>query len=337
VNRQSMRGFLAMVEREYPDEIVRIRELVRRELDITSTVFELERAGRSPIVVFEKVEGFEMPVVTNLAGNRRLIAAAMGVEPGALATTFRERCQNYRPVELVDCAPWQELVIEGDGVDLTKLPIPVHFAGDAGPYITAGQICARDPQTGVDTTGFHRLMLKGRNRLGVSLHSRRRMYEFHRRAEVRGESLPAAVTLGIHPIHYMGSMAYHYPPNIRKYEIIGALFNEPYRVARCGAAELEVPEGAEIVIEGKILNDVREPEGPFSEFTGYASYRSTENVFVAERIQMRRDAMFHSIASGTASDHILISCVAREGEILNSLRRCPMSLPCTSQPSPAAL
>jgi len=124
---------------------------------------------------------------------------------------------------------------------------------------------------------------------------------------------------------------------IYKYEIIGALFNEPYRVARCGAAELEVPEGAEIVIEGKILNDVREPEGPFSEFTGYASYRSTENVFVAERIQMRRDAMFHSIASGTASDHILISCVAREGEILNSLRRCPMSLPCTSQPSPAAL
>ena len=321
MNRQSMRGFLAMVEGEYPNEIVRIREPVRRELDITSTVFELERAGRSPVVIFGKVEGFEMPVVTNLAGNRRLIAAAMGVEPGALATTFRERCQNYLPVERVDCAPWQELVIEGDEVDLTKLPIPVHFAGDAAPYITAGQICARDPQTGVDTTGFHRLMLKGRNRLGVSLHSRRRMYEFHRRAEARGEPLPAVVTLGIHPIHYMGSMAYHYPLSVRKYEIIGALFDEPYRVVRCSTAELEVPEGAEIVIEGKILNDVREPEGSFSEFTGYASYRSTENVFVAERIQMRRDAMFHSIASGTASDHILISCVAREGEILNSLRR----------------
>jgi 2,5-furandicarboxylate decarboxylase 1 len=82
-----------------------------------------------------------------------------------------------------------------------------------------------------------------------------------------------------------------------------------------------VPEGAEIVIEGKILNGEREPEGPFSEFTGYASYRSTENVFVAERVQMRHDAMFQSIASGTAADHILISCVAREGEILNSLRR----------------
>ena len=321
MEKQSIRGFLTMVERDFPEEIVRIGEPVRRELDITSTVFELERAGRSPIVIFERVEGFEMPVVTNLAGNRRLIAAAMGVEPSALATTFRERCRNYRPVERVDRAPWQEVLIEGDALDLTNLPIPVHFAVDAAPYITAGQICARDPETGVDTTGFHRLMLKGHNRLGVSLHSRRRMYEFHRRAEARGEPVPAVVTLGIHPIHYMGSMAYHYPPNVRKYEIIGALFNEPYRVARCGTAELDVPEGAEIVIEGKILNDVREPEGPFSEFTGYASYRSTENVFVAERIQMRRDAMFHSVASGTASDHILISCVAREGEILNSLRR----------------
>ena len=188
---QSMRGFLAMVERDFPDEIVRVREPVRRELDITATVFELERAGRSPIVVFDKIDGFDMPVVTNLAGNRRLIAAALGVEPGLLAVTFRERVQNYRPVERVARAPWQELVFDGDAVDLTRLPIPLHFAVDAAPYITAGQICARDPETGVDTTGFHRLMLKGRNRLGVSLHSRRRMYEFHRRAEARGEDLPA--------------------------------------------------------------------------------------------------------------------------------------------------
>jgi 2,5-furandicarboxylate decarboxylase 1 len=321
MDRQSMRGFLAIVERQHPDELVRVTAPVKRQLDITATIFELERAGRSPVVIFENVEGSDMPVVTNIAGNRRLIAAALGVEPSALAATFRERCQNYRPVERVASAPWQELVIEGDAVDLTRLPIPTHFAVDAGPYITAGQICARDPQTGVDTTGFHRLMLKGRNRLGVSLHSRRRMYEYHRRAEARGEPLPAVVTLGIHPIHYMGSMAYHYPPDVRKYEVIGALFDEPYRVARCGTAELEVPEGAEIVIEGKILNDVREPEGPFSEFTGYASYRSTQNVFVAERMQMRRDALYHSIASGTSADHILISCIAREGEILNSLRR----------------
>ena len=116
-------------------------------------------------------------------------------------------------------------------------------------------------------------------------------------------------------------MAYHYPPSVRKYEIIGALFGEPYRVAKCRTADLEVPYGAEIVIEGEILAETREPEGPFGEFTGYASYRSTENVFVAKRIQMRRDAIFHSVASGTAGDHILVSSISREAEILNALRR----------------
>src|SRR5262249_58617705 len=72
-----------------------------------------------------------------------------------------------------------------------------------------------------------RLMLKDKNRLGVSLHSRRRLFEFHRRAEERGQPLPAAITLGIHPLHYMGSMVYAYPPHVRKFEIIGGVFRGP--------------------------------------------------------------------------------------------------------------
>ncbi|MGQ0749221.1 MAG: UbiD family decarboxylase [Betaproteobacteria bacterium] len=321
IARQSLRGFLAMVERDFPDELLRIRAPVRTELDITSLVFELEHAGRSPVVVYENVEGHAMPVVTNIAGNRKLLAACLGVNAADLPTAFRERCQKYIPCEVVKDAPWQAVTVEGDDVDLAKLPIPLHFSVDAAPYITAGQIVARDPVSGVDTTGFHRLMVKGRNRLGVSLHSRRRMHEFHRRAAERGQNLPAAITLGIHPLHYMGAMVYAYPPHVRKYEIIGGLFGEPYQLASTGFYDLEVPLGAEIVIEGEILADVHEPEGPFSEFTGYASYRSTENVFVVKRIRMRRDAMYHSIASGMSQDHILVSCVTREGEILNALRR----------------
>lgn len=321
VDTQSLRGFLAMVEREHPGELLRIRQPVRTHLDMTSLVFELEGAGRSPVVVFENVEGHRMPVVTNVAGNRKLLAACLGVPVADLPTAFRERCQNYIPCETVANPPWGDVVMEGSDVDLRKLPIPLHFSVDAAPYITAGQLSARDPVSGVDTTGFHRLMYSGPNRLGVSLHSRRRMYEFHRRAAAKGESLPAAVTLGVHPLHYMGSMVFAYPPQVRKFEIIGGLFGEPYRLARCGVQDLEVPAGAEIVIEGEILPDVHEPEGPFSEFTGYASYRSTQNVFVAHRVRMRADAMFHSVVSGMSQDHILVSCVTREGEILNTLRR----------------
>jgi UbiD family decarboxylase len=321
IDNQSLRGFLRMVETSYPEEFLRITQEVDTRFDSTSMLFELDRAGRSPVVYFERLKGRTMPVVTNVAGNRRLLAACLGVKPAELPTAFRERCQKYIPCEVVDDAAWDDVVIEGDDIDLSALPIPLQFTVDAAPYITAGQLAARDPETGVDTTGFHRLMLKGKNRLGVSLHSRRRLYEYFRRAEEKGQSLPVAITLGIHPLHYMGSMVYAYPQNVRKFEIIGGLFGEPYRLARCGVADLEVPAGAEIIIEGEILAGVREPEGPFSEFTGYASYRSTQNVFVAKRVRMRRDAIYHSVVSGMSQDHILVSCITREGEILNALRR----------------
>src|SRR3954463_1580382 len=321
IDNQSLRGFLRMVETDFPDEFVRVRQEIDPKFDSTAMLFELDRAGRSPVVVFESIKGKTMPLVTNVAGSRKLLAACLGVKVAELPTAFRERCQKYIPCEVVDTAAWDEVVLEGDQIDLTKLPIPLQFTVDAAPYITAGQIAARDPVSGVDTTGFHRLMLKGKNRLGVSLHSRRRLYEFHRRAEERGESLAAVITLGVHPLHYMGSMVYAYPPQVRKFEIIGGLFGEPYRLARCGVNDLEVPAGAEIIIEGEILANVHEPEGPFGEFTGYASYRSTQNVFVAHRIRMRRDALLHSVTSGMSRDHILVSCITREGEILNALKR----------------
>lgn len=318
---QSLRGFVERVEKANPEDVLRISEPVSQQFEMTSTIFELDRLNKSPVVIFENVAGFDMPVVTNVAGNRKLLAQCLNSDVPNLPTAFRDRCQTYIPPEVVSKGAWDEVVLEGDQIDLTKLPIPFQFSVDAAPYITAGQVTARDPETGVDTTGFHRLMLKGKNRLGVSLHSRRRMYEFHRRAEAKGQSLPAAIVIGVHPLHYMGSMVYAYPPHVRKFEIIGGLFGEPYRLARCGIDDIEVPAGAEMVIEGEILASVHEPEGPFGEFTGYASYRSTQNVFVAHRVRMRRDAYFHSVVSGMSRDHILISCVTREGEILNALRR----------------
>ena len=321
IDNQSLRGFLHHVETKFPKELLRIKDPVDTHLETTSVVFELDRAGKSPVVVFENVVGRSMPIVTNIAADRTLLASCLDVDPANLAEAFRERSQNYIPCELMSKGAWDEVVIEGDDVDLTKLPIPHQFSVDAAPYITAGQVTARDPVSGIDTTGFHRLMLKGRNKLGISLHSRRRMYEFHRRAEELGQSLPAAIVIGNHPLHYMGSMVYAYPPNVRKFEIIGGLFGEPYRLAKCGVGELEVPAGAEIVIEGEILANEHEPEGPFGEFTGYASYRSTQNIFIAKRIRMRRDAYFHSVVAGMSRDHILISCITREGEILNALRK----------------
>src|SRR5262249_2697556 len=168
LDNQSLRGFLAMVEAEHPDQLLRIREPVDTRFAMTAIVYELERAGKNPVIVFERPRPNGMQVVTNVAANRKLLAACLGVAPQALPAAFRARCQKYIPCELVKNAAWNEEVIEV--VALPRLPIPLQFSVDGGPYIPAGQISARDPVTGVDTTGFHRLMFKGKNRLGVSLH-----------------------------------------------------------------------------------------------------------------------------------------------------------------------
>ena len=179
---------------------------------------------------------------------------------------------------------------------------------------------AKHPDTGVVTEGFHRLQVKGPRKMGASLHSRRRMFEYQRLYEEQGKNMPAAICLGLHPIIAMGSLSYP-PPEISKFQACGGLFGEPMQVARCSTIDLLVPAWSEIVIEGEFLAGVREPEGPFGEFTGYFSRRSTEHVFQVKAISMREDAWFQSIASGRAGDHITSLGVLREVEVRNALRK----------------
>jgi 2,5-furandicarboxylate decarboxylase 1 len=317
---QDLRSFVAAYASAHPAEVVRVGEPVSIEHDVMALVLEYERQRRHPILLFEHVTGHAMPIVANVVASRRALAFALGVAEGALAAEYGRRItQHIKPV-VVPEPSFRARVQRGDDVDLTALPIPLYFPGDAGRYLTAGMLVARDPETGVETEGYHRFQLKGRNRLGVSLHSRRRMFEYQRRAEARGRPLPCAIVLGLHPLVSMGSLAYP-PPDVGKFEVVGGLFGEPLQVAACATIDLHVPAAAEIVIEGEIVPGVREPEGPFGEFTGYFSRRSTQHVFVARALAMREGAWFQSIGSGRAGDHITTLGLIREAEILNALGR----------------
>jgi 2,5-furandicarboxylate decarboxylase 1 len=317
---QDLRSFVAAYGEANPGEVVRIAEPVSLEHDIMAVVLEYERRRRYPVLIFEKINGHDIPVVCNVVASRRALAFALGVPESELAGEYARRIKEpMKPVVVADPL-FRRHVVTGDAVDLASLPIPVYFPGDAGRYITAGMLVARDPETGVETEGYHRLQLKGRNRMGVSLHSRRRMFEYQRRAEAKGQALSCAIALGLHPIVSMGSLAYP-PAEIGKFEVVGGLFGEPLEVAPCATLDLHVPATAEIVIEGEILPDEREPEGPFGEFTGYFSRRSTEHVFVARAIAMRDQPWFQSIGSGRAGDHITTLGLIREAEIMNALSR----------------
>src|SRR4029450_7009537 len=179
------------------------------------------------------------------------LAFALGIDERALAAEYARRIKDYVKPVVVPKAPFGHRVLTGATLDLATLPMPLYFPGDAGRYLTAGMLVARDPETGVETEGYHRFQLKGPDRMGVSLHSRRRMFEHQRpaeargrgrlrarrrmvecerRAEARGEPLPCAVALGLHPLVSMGSLAYP-PAEVGKFEGVGGLFGEPLEVA----------------------------------------------------------------------------------------------------------
>ncbi len=317
---QDLRSFVAAYAAAHPDEVVRVAEPVAIEHDVMALVLEYERRRRYPVLLFEQVRGYDIPIVANVVASRRALAFALGVEEREVAQEYARRIkERIKPVVVAD-PPFRHRVLRGDAVDLEALPIPVYFPGDAGRYLTAGMLVARDPQTGVETEGYHRFQVKGPRRLGVSLHSRRRMFEYQRRAEAKGQPLPCAIVLGLHPLVSMGSLAYP-PPDVGKFEVVGGLLGEPLEVAPCASIDLHVPASAEIVVEGEILPNVREPEGPFGEFTGYFSRRSTEHVFVAKALSLRERPWFQSIGSGRAGDHITTLGLIREAEITNALSR----------------
>jgi 2,5-furandicarboxylate decarboxylase 1 len=317
---QDLRSFVDAYERAFPGEVVHVAEPISTDFDVMALVLEYERRRRFPILLLEQVRGSDIPIICNVVASRRALAFALGVPEAGLALEYARRIKDpIKPVVVAD-PPFRQRVLTGPDLDLARLPIPTYFPGDAGRYLTAGLLVARDPETGVETEGYHRFQVKGRDRLGVSLHSRRRMFEYQRRAEALKQPLPCAIALGVHPLVSMGSLAYP-PPDVGKFEVVGGLFGEPLEVAPCATIDLQVPAAAEIVIEGQILPGVREPEGPFGEFTGYFSRRSTEHVFVATAIAMRERPWFQSIGSGRAGDHITTLGLVREAEIHNAVSR----------------
>ncbi len=316
---QDLRAFIKEFEAEYPEDVVRVSAPVDLKYDVMALIMEYERRQRFPILIFESIRGHEMPMICNVMASRRLLATALKVDESDLPEAYAGRLKSYIDPDVVEDPPFRHVVMTGEDADLGSLPIPTFFPGDAGPYFTAGMVVAKNPDTGVVTEGYHRLQLKGPRRLGTSFHSRRRMFEYHRLYEERGQNMPAAICLGLHPAISMGSLSYP-PPEISKFQACGGLFGEPMQVAKCSAIDLLVPAWSEIVIEGEVLAGVREPEGPFGEFTGYFSKRSTQNVFEVKAISMRDGAMFQSIASGRSRDHITTLGALREAEVRIALR-----------------
>jgi 2,5-furandicarboxylate decarboxylase 1 len=267
--------------------------------------------------LFPRPSGHAIPVVSGLTSNRGWMAEAMGVEPQELLARFQDAASNPLPCREVSDAPVQEIVHRQ--VDLLKqLPVPTHNEHDGGPYISAGLMIARNPKTGKQNVTIHRCQVTGPNRIGVLLLPRH-THAYLQMAEEAGKPLDVAIVVGVDPLTLLASQAI-VPLDHDELEIAGALQGRPLPVVKCQTSEVRVPAEAEIVIEGRILPGVREPEGPFGEFPQYYGPRADREVMEVLAVTHRKDAIFHTIVGG-GLDHQLLGAIPKEATLLTHLRR----------------
>jgi len=267
--------------------------------------------------LFPRPSGHAMAVVSGLTSNRAWMAEAMAVEPHELLARFQEAASNPLPWHEVGEAPVQEVVHRQ--VDLLKqLPIPTHNEHDGGPYISAGLLIARNPKTGKQNVTIHRCQVTGPDRLGI-LVLPRHTHAFFQMAEAAGQPLDVAIVIGVDPLTLLASQAI-VPIDHDELEIAGALQGRPLPVVKCRTNEIRVPAEAEIVVEGRILPNVREPEGPFGEFPQYYGPRANREVMEVLAVTHRKDAIFHTIVGG-GLDHQLLGAIPKEATLLTHLRR----------------
>lgn len=331
MNLQDWRSFIERVEKSGSSQVLRVQGSVDPAHEITAFMTEMEKSGRSPVVVFENVKGSSVPVVTNLSGSRSRLAMAFNVGEKEIWQEYSRRMKTPLPEKVVKDSPARERILGGDEVDILNFPILTHFQDDPAPYLTAGLIVSADPDTGVTSLGYHRLMVKGKNKMGISLHSRRRLWDYQRRAEEKGRNLPVACVLGVHPLVSLSSIGV-IPLQVGKYEATGGLLGEPFEVIEGIKAPLKIPAWAEIVLEGEILAKVREPEGPFGEFTGYSSFRSTQHVFIAHTLYHRKDPLYQSICAGLSAEHNTLLALPREADLFQALSRTVPGLQAVNVP-----
>jgi 2,5-furandicarboxylate decarboxylase 1 len=315
----TLRSFLAEAQALGPERLWRIKERVHLDHDVTAVAMELERTGRSPILWFENVGDYRLPVIANVFGNRANYALGLGVPQDRLIQDWGRLGEKRLAPVMREKGPVHDVVVTGAQVDLGKLPIMLHFECDAGRYITNGIIVAKDPDTGVRNASFHRMQLRGPTRLGTSLHSRRDLWNYMQRAEERGEDLPIVIVIGAHPTFTFGAL-WKGPITTDEYDVIGGMMGVPLEIAQGITVPVEAPIHAEIVLEGRILAKTREPEGPFAEFTGYASARSTQQVIEVTAILHRKDALYQDIIPGISDEHTGLLAVPQEARLLKTLR-----------------
>ncbi len=272
-------------------------------------------------VRFDNIKGHTVPVVCGLASTREDFAKSMGLTVHELMERFNQALERPVPCELVPgegCAV-KERIIQGADVDLERiLPACVHHEKDAGKFLTAAMLITKDPETGIRNVAIHRHQLKGGNKLGALLLPRH-TWSIFGKAESRGKPLEVALVIGCHPALLLSSQATT-RLGVDEFEIAGALTGAPVKMVKCETVDLEVPVECEFVLEGRLLPNIRESEGPFGEYPRTYGPESSKHVLEITCVTHRAQPIYHTIVPAT-TEHLLLGAIPREAVMTQLIRQ----------------
>jgi 4-hydroxy-3-polyprenylbenzoate decarboxylase len=347
---RDLRDFIAQLEAD--GELKRVLPRVDPRLEMTELCDRTLKA-HGPALLFEHPAGdFTGPggkplrVLGNLFGTPERVARALGADPadwrmhltevGRLLATLKEPAppknlaqawHATRPLlgTLMDMAPkkrsnpaCQQVVWEGDDVDLARLPIQTCWPGDVGPLITWGLTITRGPHKARQNLGIYRQQVIGRNRVIMRwLAHRGGALDFRDHALANpGTPFPVAVALGADPATIIGAVT-PVPDTLSEYQFAGLLRGGRTEISDGIGVPLQVPASAEIVLEGHLQPDASDPtgyetalEGPFGDHTGYYNEVERFPVLTIDRITLRRDPIYHSTYTGKPPDEPSVLGVA---------------------------
>jgi 4-hydroxy-3-polyprenylbenzoate decarboxylase len=329
---RDLRDFIAQLEQR--GQLKRITQEVDPYLEMTEIADRTLRAG-GPALLFENPKGSTIPVLANLFGTPERVALGMGEESvealrevGKLLAYLKEpeppkglrdawsklpvlkQVLNMSP-KVVKHAPCQEVVLEGDAVDLYQLPVQTCWPGDAGPLITWGLVITKGPHKERQNLGIYRQQVIAKNKVIMRWLSHRGgaldLRDFQQQHP--GEPFPISVALGADPATILGAVT-PIPDAISEYGFAGLLRGSKTEVANCLGNELQAPAAAEFVLEGFIYPGEMADEGPFGDHTGYYNEVDSFPVFTIERITHRKDPIYHSTYTGRPPDEPAVLGVA---------------------------
>lgn len=327
-----LRDFLNQLEKK--GLLKRISQEIDPHLEMTEISDRTLRAG-GPALLFENPKGHNTPVLTNLFGTTERVALAMGKEkvselrevgewlaylkepepPKGLKEMW-EKFPIFKqvlnmPTKRVSSPACQEVIMQGEDVDLTKLPIMTCWPGDVAPLITWGLTITRGPYKKRQNLGIYRQQLIAKNKIIMRwLSHRGGAIDYREWQEANpGKPFPVSVALGADPATILGAVT-PVPDTLSEYAFAGLLRGSRTKVATCLSNDLDVPATAEIILEGYLMPGEEAPEGPYGDHTGYYNEVDDFQVMTVTHVTTRKDPIYHSTYTGRPPDEPAILGVA---------------------------